>query len=62
MDLGFHPYEIGEDRKPEGVVYRFSIPSGEYERFIDEIGSFKPEHISVFEEYRRLSGEEDERG
>jgi hypothetical protein len=61
MDLDFHPYEIGEDRKLEGVVYRFSIPSREYERFIDEIGSFKPEHISVFEEYRRLRSEKRER-
>jgi hypothetical protein len=57
MDLGFHPGKIGKDVESDTITYRFTIPSREHERFIDEIGSFKPEHIRVFEEYRRLKGE-----
>lgn len=58
IDLDFYPYEIREEKEePEGVVYWFSIPSREHEKFIEEIGSFKPRHREVFEEYRRLQGE-----
>ena len=57
MDLGFHPGKIGKDVESDTITYRFTIPSREHERFIDEIGSFKPEHIRVFEEYGRLKGE-----
>jgi len=46
-----------EKMESDTITYRFTIPSREHERFIDEIGSFKPEHIRVFEEYRRLKGE-----
>ena len=48
---------LGKDVESDTITYRFTIPSREHERFIDEIGSFKPEHIRVFEEYRRLKGE-----
>lgn len=59
VDLDFHPHEIREEKEePEGVTYWFSIPSKEHKRFIEEIGSFKPRHKEVFEEYRRLQGEE----
>ncbi|MGQ9597510.1 MAG: LAGLIDADG family homing endonuclease [Thermoproteota archaeon] len=58
IDLDFHPYEIREEKEePEGVTYWFSISSKEHERFIEEIGSFKPRHREVLEEYRRLQGE-----
>lgn len=63
MDLNFHPRKIKEDIKLGYITYWFSIPNEEYERFIDEIGSFKPRHIRIFAEYkRRLRGEEAERG
>lgn len=53
MDLNFHPNEIYEEKEETGsVIYYFSIPSKEHEKFIEEIGSFKPKHIGVFEEYR----------
>ncbi|MBO3833092.1 MAG: LAGLIDADG family homing endonuclease [Candidatus Brockarchaeota archaeon] len=62
IDLGFHPHEIREEREePEGVVCWFSIPSREHMKFIEDIGSFKPRHREVFEEYGRLRGEEGER-
>lgn len=53
MDLGFHPNEIYEEKEETGsVIYYFSIPAKEHEKFIDEIGSFKPRHIRIFEEHR----------
>lgn len=62
MHLGFHPNEIKEDRKLEYITYWFSILKEKYERFIDEIGGFKPKHKDLFfEEYKRSGGEEGER-
>ena len=48
-DLGFHPHQICKDNE-EGEYYCFSIPSREHERFIEEIGSFKPNHRPFFDE------------
>jgi len=62
MDLGFHPREVEKDERTGNVRYYFSIPAKEYEKFIDEIGSFKPRHIEAFREYRRLREEKNERG
>ncbi|MBO3832277.1 MAG: LAGLIDADG family homing endonuclease [Candidatus Brockarchaeota archaeon] len=62
MDLGFHPCEIEKDERSGYIRYYFSIPARECEKFMDEIGSFKPGHIEAFREYRRLKGEKDERG
>ncbi|MGB9718624.1 MAG: LAGLIDADG family homing endonuclease [Thermoproteota archaeon] len=62
MDLGFHPYEIEKDERSDGIRYYFSVPARECEKFMDEIGSFKPEHIEAFREYRRLKGEKDGKG
>ncbi len=54
MDLGFHPHEILEYKRPsKETYYCFSIPTGEHIRFIDEIGSYKPRHIAIFEEIKR---------
>jgi len=62
MDLDFHPNETYEEEEETGsVIYYFSIPAREHEKFIKEIGSFKPRHIEVFEEYRSLRGGEVER-
>ncbi|MBO3798057.1 MAG: LAGLIDADG family homing endonuclease [Thermoproteota archaeon] len=62
MDLGFHPYETEKDERSDNIRYYFSVPARECKKFMDEIGSFKPEHIEAFREYRRLRGEEAERG
>jgi hypothetical protein len=62
MDLGLHPGKIGKDVESDIITYRFTVPTREHERFIGEIGSFKPEHTEVFREYKRLRGEKNERG
>lgn len=52
MDLGFHPCEIHEKKYEYGEnkykSYYFAIRSEEYLKFIKEIGSERPEHISRF--------------
>jgi len=55
IDVGFHPHEIRLDE--ERGQYSFSIPSNEFLKFIDEIGSDKPSHLSTFEEMRRMRRE-----
>lgn len=51
IDLGFHPHEILEYVGPTGILYCFSIPRDEHVKFINEIGSYKPRHVRIFEEY-----------
>jgi len=55
IDVGFHPHEIRLDE--ERGQYSFSIPGNEFLKFIDEIGSDKPSHLSTFEEMRRMRRE-----
>jgi intein/homing endonuclease len=53
-DLGFHPYEILERERPKfRTSYIFSIPKKEHMKFIDEIGSYKPRHVHIFEEMKK---------
>ncbi len=53
-DLGFHPNEIMKEEESRGrTTYNFTIPTEEHIKFIDEIGSYKPKHILIFEEYKR---------
>jgi hypothetical protein len=61
IDLGFHPHEILEYVQPTGIVYCFSVPREEHVKFINEIGSYKPRHVRIFEEYLRKSGYEVEK-
>ncbi|MEM2089053.1 MAG: LAGLIDADG family homing endonuclease [Thermoproteota archaeon] len=51
ISLGFHPYEIYEDRENRHV---FAIPKEEHLRFIEEIGSEKQKHISRFELIKQM--------
>jgi hypothetical protein len=54
MDLGFHPRGIREDREPKGKsTYSFLIPRSEHIKFINEIGSYRPKHVRIFEEMKR---------
>lgn len=58
-DLGFHPHEILEYKRPdEETSHCFSIPTREHIKFIDEIGSYKPRHVLIFEEVKRRREEE----
>ncbi|MEM2088668.1 MAG: LAGLIDADG family homing endonuclease, partial [Thermoproteota archaeon] len=59
MDIGFHPHEIRFDEKP--AQYSFSLPREDYLRFIEEIGSDKPSHVSIFEEMKRKIREEEDK-
>ncbi|MEM3466566.1 MAG: LAGLIDADG family homing endonuclease [Candidatus Jordarchaeales archaeon] len=58
-DLGFHPSDILEYRKDGNVYYCFLIPAGEYAKFIDEIGSYKPKHLLIFEEFKKKKEEKE---
>jgi intein/homing endonuclease len=53
-DLGFHPLEIIERKKRKGeVIYGFMISAKEHIKFIEEIGSYKPRHMQIFEKMKR---------
>jgi len=55
-DLGFHPHPIHPrdyDEENWHRNYRFTIPSAEHIKFIEEIGSDKPSHQEVFEEIKK---------
>ena len=53
-DLGFHPFEIKRRKTPEGrMFYGFMISAKEHIKFIEEIGSYKPRHMQIFEKMRR---------
>ncbi|MBO3832082.1 MAG: LAGLIDADG family homing endonuclease [Candidatus Brockarchaeota archaeon] len=64
ISLGFHPYEIYE-QKPRGLSkrteYRFHIPAEEHLKFIEEIGSEREEHKNKFELIRRIYEEKSRR-
>jgi len=58
IDLGFHPCEIGEYKRPRRrTVYCFFIPAKEHMRFIEEIGSDKPRHVRIFKERMKTKNE-----
>ncbi|MBO3832925.1 MAG: LAGLIDADG family homing endonuclease [Candidatus Brockarchaeota archaeon] len=65
-DLGFHPLEIHEYHREDRTYYYFRIPEGEHLKFIEEIGSEKPNHQErfefmkqIYEEKRRKKERED---
>ncbi|MEM3659876.1 MAG: LAGLIDADG family homing endonuclease [Thermoproteota archaeon] len=47
IDLGFHPHEIRTDHRKPGWrdLHSFTIPAEDHLKFIEEIGSRKPEHV-----------------
>ncbi len=61
-DVGFHPYEILEYQKPgEETCYYFLIPAKEYVKFMEEIGSYRPRHVLIFEEFKKKLEEREEK-
>ncbi|MBO3753333.1 MAG: hypothetical protein FGF53_00390 [Candidatus Brockarchaeota archaeon] len=56
IDLGFHPHEIRTDHRKPGWrdLHSFTIPAEDHLKFIEEIGSRKPEHMEKLQLIRMI--------